>query len=331
MATICFNHRGDTGGGGPVTFIYKTAAELQKRGHRVIYDKPQTADAAICIIETGKFRRYCKDAPTKILLRIDGIYNAEYNEKFNRPIRPDMTALHTKLASDIPSVHHVVYQSNWSKERIDEEIVKRPDNNWSVIHNGVNTSLFYPIKRKPDGITNLIHVGKMRDAYLMEALIGTYQELRERGKNVALILVGTMDGHCAKVLAPHKNDKNIRYLGQAKNTKLATLYAHGDIYLGPRQGSSSDNVIAEAQACGLPVVIPSWGGNVDMVKDGETGVVVPTGHWDYSPEYAKNLANGVERVIEAGVDAMGKKARQHALRELSVEKMVDRYLGALKL
>lgn len=331
MAKICFNHRGDTGGGGPVTFIYKAAAELQKRGHQIIYDQPQTADAAICIIETGKFRRYCKDSKTKILLRIDGIYNAEYNQKFNRAIRPDMTALHKKLTSDIPNVDHVVYQSNWSKERIDEEIVKRQDDNWSVIHNGVNTSLFYPIQRKSDGFTNIIHVGKMRDAYLMEALIGTYRELKERGHRVALILVGTMDGHCAKVLAPHKSDKNIRYLGQAKNTKLAALYAHGDIYLGPRQGSSSDNVIAEAQACGLPVVIPSWGGNSDMVLDGKTGIVVPTGHWDYGPEYAKKLADGVQQIMKGDINAMGDQARAHALKELSVEKMVDRYLGALKI
>ena len=38
MKTICFNQRGDTGGGGPVTFVYKTAVELQKRGFKVIYD-----------------------------------------------------------------------------------------------------------------------------------------------------------------------------------------------------------------------------------------------------------------------------------------------------
>lgn len=328
MATICFNHRGSTAGGGPVTFIYKAAAELQKRGYKVSYDKPQNADAAICIIETGKFRRYCKDTKTKILLRIDGIYNAEYNKKFNRAIRPDMVALHNKLKDDIPNVHHVVYQSNWSKERIDDEIVKRQDNNWSVIHNGVNTSIFKPIERKPDGFLNLIHVGKMRDAYLMEALVGTYEILKKRGHRVALILVGSMDGHCAKVLATYKNDRNVRYLGQAKNTKLSPLFANGDIYLGPRQGSSSDNVVAEAQSCGLPVVIPSWGGNVDMVEDGSTGIVVPTGHWDYTTEYHEALANGVEKILP-DIRGFQKRARKHAVNNLTVEKMVSKYLGAL--
>jgi len=328
MAIICFNHKGSTGGGGPVTFIYKTARELQKRGHRVTYDNPQASDVAICIIETGKFRRYCKDSKTKIILRIDGIYNGEYNKKFNRKIRPDMTALHNKLTSDIPNVHHVVYQSWWSKERIDEEIIKRQDSNWSVIHNAVDVSLFKPLQRKPSDFINLIHLGKMRDAYIMESLIGTYGELKKRGHKVALVLAGTMDGGCSKVFSAHKHDTNIKYLGSAPNTKLSALYAQGDIFLGPRQGSSSDNTIAEAQACALPVVVPSWGGNVDMVEDNKTGIIVPTGHWDYGANYNNKLADGVEKIIP-NLSKFKGQARQHACDKLNIELMVDKYIEAM--
>ena len=328
MTTICFNHRGSTAGGGPVTFIYKTAAELTKRGYKISYDKPQLADAAICIIETGKFRRYCKDSKTKLLLRIDGIYNKEYNEKFNRAIRPDMTALHSKLLTDIPNVHHVVYQSSWSKERIDDEIVKRPDNNWSIIHNGVNTEVFKPLDLPKEGFINLMHVGKMRDYYLMEALVGVYNILKKRGHKVRLNLVGSMDGQCVKVLSAYKGDPNIRHLGESKNTKLSAKFGQGDVFLGVRQGSSSDNVIAESQACGLPVVIPEWGGNKDMVVDGHSGVIVPSGHWDYTPEYHERLADGVERILP-DLDGFKRRARQHAVANLSIEKMVDKYLTAL--
>lgn len=330
MAKICFNHRGSTAGGGPVTFIYKTARELQKRGHSVTYSNPNTADAAICIIETGKFRKICAGVNTKILLRIDGIYNAEYNKKFNRPIRPDMTALHTKLAEDIPAVDHVVYQSNWSKNRIDDEIVVREDENWSVIHNGVDTNLFAPRASSSDGSVRLIHVGLMRDAYLMEMIMGTYLGCKKRGMPVKLVLAGGMDAGCQGVFAKHKNDQDIHYLGKFPNTKLADVYAQGDIFLGVRQGSSSDNVIAEAQACGVPVVVPSWGGNVDMVVHESTGQVVPSGKWDYDDEYVHNLTNAVS-LISNNLDEYKKNAREHAIKELTIEKMVDRYLEALKI
>lgn len=330
MKTICFNIRGSNGGGGPSVFVFKTAKELHRRGFKVTYDNPQDANAAICIIETGKFLRYCAKSKTKIILRIDGIYNAEYNQKFNRAIRPDMSALHSKLTTDIPAVHHVVYQSNWSKDRVDDEIVKRGDDNWSIIHNGVDTSLFKPIATvdiKTDKL-KLIHIGLMRNGYIMECLMGIYSELKKRGHNVSITMVGSMDGECHKVYSKYKGDSGVIYKPKVLNSSLPSLYGSGDIYLGPRQGSSSDNVIAEAQACGLPVLIPSWGGNVDMVVDKSTGVVVPSGHWDYDAKYHCALADGVE-IINKDLAGYKARSRTHAEKNLTIRGMVDKYLKIL--
>lgn len=328
MSIIYFNVKGSTGGGGPVTFVYKTVRELQKRGHNVIYDKPSRADIALCIIESGKTLRKVNREKTKVAVRLDGAYFKEYwHGGPGRLWRPDMTALHRAIERDVAQVDVMIYQSHFSKELIDGEIARR-DSKFKIIHNGVDTNLFKPVQRKQDGFINLMHLGKMRDAYLMESLVGVYDILRKKGYKVALILAGTMDGHCANVIAPYKNDRNVRYLGQKPNTALTNIYAHGDIFLGPRQGSSSDNVIAEAQSCGLPVVIPSWGGNVDMVKDKDTGIIVSTGHWDYGKEYIEKLANGVEYIIK-DLPAYGKRARTHALQNLTIEKMVDKYLKAL--
>ena len=328
MSTICFNVRGSNGGGGPVTFVFKTAKELTRMGHKVIYDSPQKANAAICIIETGKFLRYCAKSKTKVILRIDGIYNDEYNKKFNRAIRPDMAALHAKLMTDIPAVHHMVYQSNWSKDRIDDEIIKRKDNNWCIINNGVDTNLFKPTNITSSTKLRLVHVGLMRNGYIMECLMGAYDELKRRGHDVSITMVGSMDGECQKVYSKYKGDSNIIHKPKVANSLLPSLYGSGDIYLGPRQGSSSDNVIAEAQACGLPVVIPSWGGNSDMVVDKSTGIVVPSGHWDYDAKYHCALADGVEDISK---DLVGYKsrARNHATQSLTIGKMVDKYLKIL--
>lgn len=330
MSKICFNVQGSNGGGGPSVFVYKTATELVGRGHKVTYSNPQSADAAICIIETGKFLRYCANSKTKVILRIDGIYNAEYNKKFNRAIRPDMLALHAKLTTDIPSVHHVVYQSNWSKDRIDDEIVKRTDNNWSVVNNGVNTDWFRPTN-PPDFRNkklNLVHVGLVRNGYIMESLMGAYTELKKRGYNVSMTIVGSMDGECKKVFSQYQNDSNVIHQRKVPNSSLPGLYGAGDIYIGPRQGSSSDNVIAEAQACGLPVIVPSWGGNVDMVVDGSTGIVIPSGHWDYDEKYYSDIADGVES-IEKDLTGYKSRAREYAVKNLSVKIMIDKYIKAM--
>jgi len=330
MAIVYFNVPGSTGGGGPSVFVHKTATELIKRGHRVIYKNPQLADFAIGIINADKILRQVKaaDSGTKVGLRIDGIFNKIYNEKFNRAIRPDMTALHSELLNNLPKVDHTIYQSKWSRDRIWDEIVK-VDRDYSVIHNGVDTNLFKPTSSPGNDIT-LLHVGKMRDFYLMEMIIGTYKEVRARGFDVKLLLVGSMDAGCKKVFDKERQDSNITYMGNINNHKLPSVYAASSVFLDVRQGASCNNVVAEAQACGIPVVTPSWGGSCEMIIDGKTGVIVDGGQWDYNGEYIHQLANGVTEIL-SDVPGFKRNSREHALSELTIEKMVDRYISAMKM
>lgn len=327
MKTIYFSVPGSTSGGGPSIFVYKTAQALAQLGYGIIYDKPQRADAAICIIETGKTLRKIDRKRTRIILRCDGIYNDEYNKLFNRAIRPDMTALHSKLTSDIPAVDHVVFQSQWSKDCIESEIVKRVGP-YSIIHNGVNTNLFKPVVRQPDGFINLFHIGKIRNGYIMNCLIGAYKELQTRGVNVRLLIAGSMDAECSQVYATHKSDTNIKLLGSFQNNKASDAFRQGDIYLAPRQGSSSDNVIPEALASGLPVVAPSWGGNAEMLQDGQDGIVVKTGHWTYDQNYINGIADAVQKIIP-DIGGFKSRARKSAEQNHTIEKMVQKYIKAM--
>lgn len=77
-------------------------------------------------------------------------------------------------------------------------------------------------------------------------------------------------------------------------------------------------VIAEAAACGLPVVATDRGGIPEVVSDGETGVLVP----------AANPAALCDRIVallddEALRMRMGQAARERALRLFSLDKQVE--------
>ena len=328
VAVIYYSVQGSFGGGGPSVHVARMTQELRKLKHKVVFSDPQKADVVMAIINTGKILKKVNRDKTRVILRIDGIYNKMYNEKFNRAIRPDMTALHDELKRDIPRVDWVCYQSQWSKDRIDDEIVAR-DNNYSIIHNGCDTNLFKPMPKKEDGVIRLIHCGRMRDGYLMEMLIKTYLGVK-KNHNAQLLLIGGMDAGCAKVYSKYASDKNIIKLGAFPNTKLTNAYNMGDIFLDVRQGSSSNNVVAEAQSCGLPVVAPEFTGDVDMIVDKKSGIIVPSGKWDYDESYVKNLVNGVEKIIP-DLNGFKLRARQHAVKELTIEKMVDKYLKAMEL
>jgi len=326
MAVIYYNIKGTLSGGGPSVHVARMTQALQSKGHKIIYDKPQNANVAVCIINTGAVLRKARKngGKTRVILRIDGIYNKLYNTKFNRAIRPDMQALHAELKRDIPLVDHMVYQSEWSRDRIWDEIVK-VDRNYSIIHNGVDTNLFKPFNKQLDKSVTLIHVGKMRDAYLMEMLVGTYIEVKNRGVNVKLLLVGTMDGGCQQVFNKHKSDSNIKHMGNFVNNQLTQVYNMGDIFLDVRQGSSCNNVVSEAQACGLPVITPSWGGSCEMIVDKKTGIIVDGGQWDYDQKYIFKLSDAVEEIMP-DIGNFKSRSRVHAIKNLSITTMVDKYI-----
>lgn len=329
MSTVYFNVVGGPTAGGPGIFVYKCANALSKLGHRVVYDKPNRADVALCIIETGRVLKQINRQKTKTILRLDGIYCKKYwHGGEGRAWRSDMTALHNKLLTDINAVDFMVYQSQWSKDRADQEIIKRKDDNWAIIGNGVDVGAFKPHERKKDGFINLIHVGKIRNDYIMLSLIETYKELQKRGYKVRLVLVGNMDSECSKIYHEHKKDNNIVYMGAVPNNKLSAAYSFGDIGLYVRMGSSCDNVIAETMSCKIPVVIPQWGGNIEQIEHDVSGVAVDGGQWGYDEKYIQNLSDGVEKIIK-NLEEFKINARKHAVEKLNIDLMIQKYLKVM--
>jgi glycosyltransferase involved in cell wall biosynthesis len=68
----------------------------------------------------------------------------------------------------------------------------------------------------------------------------------------------------------------VRWLGRFSEPEaLATLYAAADLLVVPSLIDNAPNVIAEAHACGLPVLASAVGGIPEMVEPGLTGELVP--------------------------------------------------------
>ena len=82
--------------------------------------------------------------------------------------------------------------------------------------------------------------------------------------------------------------------------------------------------VVEAGAHGLPVVAARSGAFPEVIRDGETGLLVP-------PDDPQALAKALQRLI-ADPDLrrrLGDAARAHVAASFSVEKMADRFVAAL--
>ena len=80
----------------------------------------------------------------------------------------------------------------------------------------------------------------------------------------------------------------------------------------PSRRDGLPNAVLEAMACGLPVVASPVGGILDLVQDGENGLLVP-------PDDPEALAGAIERILddEALRERLISCARATVLRDFS--------------
>ncbi len=115
----------------------------------------------------------------------------------------------------------------------------------------------------------------------------------------------------------------VHFLGRVSDADLPGLYNAGAVYLAPSRQESRDVegfgiAIAEASACGLPVVVGKSGGTSEMVEDGVTGVLVDAGDPQAYAGAVRSLLAEPERAV-----AMGAAGRQAVKRFFNWDRVVD--------
>lgn len=97
------------------------------------------------------------------------------------------------------------------------------------------------------------------------------------------------------------------FTGILEGRSLAEAYASADVFVFPSQTDTAGNVVLEAQASGLPVLVSGVGGPRENTLDGRTGHVVP----DMEPE---SWLHRVAPLLEQAAyrEAMGAAARRYA-------------------
>jgi glycosyltransferase involved in cell wall biosynthesis len=64
-------------------------------------------------------------------------------------------------------------------------------------------------------------------------------------------------------------------MGRLEGDDLDAAYASSDIFVFPSTTDTFGNVVLEAQASGLPVIVTDQGGPAENILPGETGLVMP--------------------------------------------------------
>ena len=165
----------------------------------------------------------------------------------------------------------VLYAPNAELCAMLEQRTGRPCN---LMQRGVDTGLFRPSRRTrgDDGAFVLGYVGRLSIEKNVELLVRVERELAVMGvSGVRLLIVG----HGDEEAMLRRELRHADFTGVLRGEALAAGYAEMDALVFPSHTDTFGNVVLEALASGVPAVVTPDGGPKYIVRDGETGFVVP--------------------------------------------------------
>ena len=170
--------------------------------------------------------------------------------------------------------------------------------------NGVDASRFAPtpiMTRQAAGLRRrlgipletpvVLFVGRLTTDKGIPELMDAFLQLDKQLPSLRLVLVGCFEdedplpAHTRRCMETHS-----RVIFAAAVHDTAPYYAMADVVVLPSHREGLPTVVLEAQAAGKPVIGASATGIVDVIKDGETGLLFPVGD-------ASALAKALARML----------------------------------
>ena len=150
----------------------------------------------------------------------------------------------------------------------------------------------------------------------MEQLVTQHADLRGGSAPLGIALVG----HGAETMAQSIPAPTYPYEYVSNEALMRDLYQAADLLVMPTLMDNLPNTVAEAMACGTPVVAFRIGGLPQMIRHDEDGYLA-----DYKS--LPDFVEGIRHILLAPhYDAYSQAARRHAVEAYSEAEVVRRYL-----
>lgn len=201
---------------------------------------------------------------------------------------------------------------------------------------GVDAATFSPKPELKDpGLITIGTVKKLEPKYGIDTLLQAFAFVKEHYDQKApgtlqrlrlIIVGGGPEEQKLKGMADELGiSDHCRWVGKVPHPEVQDYLNMFDVFGALSRSESFGVSVIEASACGLPVVVSDVGGLPEVVKEGETGFVVPRENPEEAGKAMIKLIDDpdLRRVI-------GEKGRQHVMREYEWDHCVGLLEGVLK-
>lgn len=176
--------------------------------------------------------------------------------------------------------------------------------------------------QRQDSASEILFVGVLRESKGVLTLLEAAGILRERGLDFRLKFIGKFASEqfrrtVFKKINSHRLKRCVTYLGVLTGDEKWKAFASADIFCFPTffEAETFGLVVLEAMQFALPVVATRWRGIPSLVKEGESGYLVPV-------KDSQTLAEKLEILIKCPTKArqMGQKGRELYLQHYTIDK-----------
>ncbi len=195
---------------------------------------------------------------------------------------------------------------------------------FSVVPNGINTDVFYPIP-EIGREKNRIMVTNSADTPLkgLHYLLKAVAEISKKRK-IKLIVIGAPkeDSGIIKLIRELGIGHYVTFTGRIDDEEFVKQYAKTSLAVVPSLYEGFGLPVGEAMACGVPVVSTTGGALPEVV--GDAGILVPPGDHEALAKGITTLLDNSDIAMELG-QAGYKRVKEHFSWKKAAEKTVDVY------
>jgi glycosyltransferase involved in cell wall biosynthesis len=249
------------------------------------------------------------------------------------PLRRDESASNVAVKRAALAGSHLALAcpSRWIYDMVQKSGVASDSVRARVVHNGIDIRIFKPA----DKGRARAELGLPADARILCFAARGIQASQFKGFGTLMAAL-TMLGEDE----PMRRDTLLLALGSesadtqvggiavrfvpfvTESALLARYYQASDAYVHPARAETFGLAVAEAMACGLPVVASEVGGIPEIVIDGESGLL-------FNNEDPRNLANLLRSILHDGDQRarLGANGLERVQSHFTLDRQVDAYLG----
>jgi len=193
-----------------------------------------------------------------------------------------------------------------------------------LIPNGVDTTRFAPIPRRPGRLKNVLYVGRLSAEKNLGAVVAAAAGLAGRFE-LRLTFVGDGPARASLEAEARRRGVAVEFVPVVEHRRVPAYLAAADAFVLPSRTEGHPKALLEAMSAGVPCVASNVGGNRAVIEAGATGLLFDLGD-------PGGLAEALARVLgdPEGARALAARARARVVERYDLARLVAEEIELLK-